>query len=345
MIQQEIMQLQESIDRESHHVHSHPHQKGVEIIGHEPSVHTSSTPSLPKTKSQLYLHTLKSSSQHLIDLVMKSAIRKVVPMTDAATLIQSNSTNNVGHSSSASSLTSLKKVLGFTSAVAIEPMDTPTEHTTEQSHQALKKQFAESHGILEAKESTSKPGSSGFSSPSPTTRKRTASSNSQGGEKEELSFKLQAQATQNKYNVAVAEHALQTDRKKNAASEKLALRLQLKKKLQQGDSDDPLAPPVSTPTTSVKAGELTEQQLHELKAEKLKQHKMQEARRHQSMAIAQKRSAEALQKRLEDIANKKRMAESGGTEEGRGRTISMAIEEGDEEVDAAWEDGGEGEMD
>lgn len=369
-IEQEILQLQERIDKHphphtahtahSHTAHTHIAHTAhiVEIGGHEasstttsaPHNNTASTPSLilPKTKSQMYLHTLQSSSQQWMDGILKSAIRKVVPVLHTTTTATSTTTSEPRHTttssttSSTSSLPSLKKVLGFSSTVAIEPIDnlSTMSATTKTSSGTTDMQ----HGVVEAKESTSKPNSSSGTLTSSSSRKTPPNNNNNNNKPSELSFKLQAQATQNKYNVAVAEHTLQTDRKRNAASEKLALRLQLKKKLQQGDGEDEDTT-VSTPTTSMKtAGELTEQQLHELKAEKLKQHKLQETRRHQSMAIAKKRSENALQKRLEDLANKKRLADAAGgneneKEDGRERTVSMAIEEGDEEGDETWEDG------
>ncbi len=116
---------------------------------------------------------------------------------------------------------------------------------------------------------------------------------------EEHDYKALAIQAKNKHNIAVVEHQIATDMLKSKASEKLAMRLNLKKKQINGLSVD-------------ENNSETDAELMVLKAKKLEQHKLQEARRHQSMIAAKQRSANALQKRLEDIAIKKKQQSDGG---------------------------------
>jgi WD40 repeat protein len=116
---------------------------------------------------------------------------------------------------------------------------------------------------------------------------------------DEHDYKALAIQAKNKHNIAVVEHQIATDLMKSKASEKLAMRLNLKKKQANGPSTDD-------------GDNETDAELMALKAKKLEQHKLQEARRQQSMIVAKQRSANALQKRLEDLATKKKQQLDGG---------------------------------
>lgn len=103
---------------------------------------------------------------------------------------------------------------------------------------------------------------------------------------QEQSARAHAIAAQNKFTTALVEQALEVDRQKARASEKLAARLNKKKQVDGSYITSESAKDNDT--------------LNILKHEKLKQHKMQESRRRQSMLFAKERSNVALQKRLEE---------------------------------------------
>lgn len=115
-----------------------------------------------------------------------------------------------------------------------------------------------------------------------------------------VDFRALADETKIRHQKAAEQHKIETDMLKSKASEKLAMRLNLKKMKEDEKLD------------------ASDAEIHAIKAEKLRQHKMQEAKRHQSMLFAQKRSANTLQKRLEDLAAKRKAQQetSSGIKEG-----------------------------
>jgi WD40 repeat protein len=133
----------------------------------------------------------------------------------------------------------------------------------------------------------------------------------------EDNFKAQAAAAQTKYNIAVVEHQLATDRQKSKATQSLKARLESKKNKENTSSKE---------TAPAAGGDGDD--LEELKAQKLKQHKLQETRRRESMAIAQKRSALALQKRLEELRKTKTTQEENDI-----GTINEGDDDDDDSVD------------
>ncbi len=126
---------------------------------------------------------------------------------------------------------------------------------------------------------------------------------------DENSLRAQANATQNKFNIAQVEKEILADRSKSKAAEKLAFRLNMKKAAAGGGE------PGAVLVGSVNGGELSEAALQALKAEKLKQHKLQEGRRQQSMLVAKERSSNALQKRLDELAAKRKLLPPSEEEE------------------------------
>lgn len=125
-------------------------------------------------------------------------------------------------------------------------------------------------------------------------------------------FRKHADNATTKYNEAIAANQLETDLQKTKASEKLAIRLNMKKN--RGLSGN--APPAGE-------GDDEESKLHALKAEKLRQHKLLESRRKHNMAMAQDRAKGQLQKRLEELAAKKKADSEAG--------IKDKDDEGDDE--------------
>jgi WD40 repeat protein len=233
---------------------------------------------------------LSLSSQMIVGQIIGNAMNRVAPDSGHTYLTESASPVK----------SMIGKVFGLNgNAVAVEvQLQPPATRRISQAHQHQRKSVA-GRGPGGARQASNlRHGSDETKSPSSITAQQAAELRKSMAKDD--NYKAQAAAAQTKYNIAVVEHQLATDRQKDKANQSLKARLESKKNKESASAKQ--AAPAAA----------ADDDLEELKAQKLKQHKLQETRRRESMAVAQKRSALALQKRLEELRKAKTTQEENG---------------------------------
>lgn len=320
---------------------------------------------------------LRRSSQMVVGNIFGSALTKVMPVIEGNTSKKASvSTGATSRPSSASSssrrnsdtgptivkqgsssnlVKTMLGKLGLSATVAVEIPNDPINGSIEEKT-PLEDKRRDSNAKVELKKSPSsvdrveevQPDRQGVKTPPASTSTRNTMNNLRGSmsappKSENDNFKVLAQQTQTKYNIAVVEHQIATDRQKKKAAANLQARLNSRKKQGKQDNDNDNEGEeeenISKKNKQDKQGgekqdeEKHTQELIDLKAEKLKQHKLQESRRRDSMAAAKMRSANALQKRLEELAQKRTsITDVSGKSSNQGNQITT-IDEGDDDSD------------
>ncbi len=316
---------------------------------------------------------LRRSSQMVVGNIFGSALTKVMPVIEGNTSKKASvSTGATSRPSSASSssrrnsdtgptivkqgsssnlVKTMLGKLGLSATVAVEISNESLNGSIEEKT-PLEEKRRDSKAKVELKKSPASVDRvedvqldrQGVKTPPATTSTRNTMNNLRGSlsappKSENDNFKVLAQQTQTKYNIAVVEHQIATDRQKKKAAANLQARLNSRKKQGKPDETEEGEENISKKNNQDKQGgeqqdeEKHTQELIDLKAEKLKQHKLQESRRRDSMAAAKMRSANALQKRLEELAQKRTsITDVSGKSSNQGNQITT-IDEGDDDSD------------